>query len=134
MGQTESEKIHNISKIFEDAYKTTNACIVIDSIERLIDYCPIGRRFSNNILQAILLLLDKSPPKEESKLLIIGTTSSYYHLDQLDISPRFDIKIEVKCLERDEIQSMLGEKYKMGDSVSKKVANLLEGSSVKEVF
>jgi vesicle-fusing ATPase len=80
VGQTESEKIHNISKIFEDAYKTINACIVIDSIERLIDYSPVGRRFSNNILQAILLLLEKTPPKEENKLLLIGTTSSYYHL------------------------------------------------------
>ena len=29
---TESEKIRNISKIFEDAYKTTNACIIIDNL------------------------------------------------------------------------------------------------------
>lgn len=65
---------------------------MVDSIERLIDYCPIGKRFSNRILQAILLLLEKTPPKEENKLLLIGTTSSYYHLQQLDITDRFDIK------------------------------------------
>jgi len=92
VGQTESEKIRNINKTFEDAYKTTNACIVVDCIERLIDYSPIGRRFSNNILQTLLLLIEKSPPKEENKLLIIGTTSAYYNMQQLDITPCFDIK------------------------------------------
>ena len=56
---TEGEKIRNITKIFEDAYRTTNACIVIDNIEGLIDYTVIGRRFSNSILQTLLLLLEK---------------------------------------------------------------------------
>jgi vesicle-fusing ATPase len=65
---------------------------VIDNLERLIDYCAIGKRFSNNMLQALLLLLEKAPPKESCKLLIIGTTSSYYHLDQIDLSSRFDIR------------------------------------------
>jgi len=63
IGQTEGEKIRNISKVFEDAYKTTNACVIVDGVERLIDYSPIGRRFTNNILQALLLLLEKTPPK-----------------------------------------------------------------------
>jgi vesicle-fusing ATPase len=60
---TEGEKIRNITKVFEDAYRTTNACIVIDNIEGLIDYTVIGRRFSNSILQTLLLLLEKEPPK-----------------------------------------------------------------------
>lgn len=93
MGLTEQQKIHNISKIFEDAYKTTHACIVIDSIERIIDYTAIGRRFSNQVLQAILLLLEKTPPKEETKLLLIGTTSCFYNMQEMDINQRFDIKI-----------------------------------------
>jgi SpoVK/Ycf46/Vps4 family AAA+-type ATPase len=29
---TEGEKIRNITKIFEDAYRTTSACILIDDI------------------------------------------------------------------------------------------------------
>lgn len=63
VSMTEGEKIRNITKIFEDAYRTTNACIVIDNIEGLIDYTVIGRRFSNSILQTLLLLLEKEPPK-----------------------------------------------------------------------
>jgi vesicle-fusing ATPase len=63
VGMTEGEKIRNITKTFEDAYRTSNACIVIDDIERLVDFSPIGRRFSNSVLQALLLLLEKEPPK-----------------------------------------------------------------------
>ncbi len=59
VGLTEGEKIRNITKIFDDAYRTNNACIVIDDIERLIDFTPIGRRFSNAVLQTLLLLLEK---------------------------------------------------------------------------
>lgn len=92
VGMTDSEKIRNISKIFEDAYRTTNACIVIDNIERLIEFSPIGRRFSNSVLQALLLLLDKIPPKEDCRLLIIGTTSCYSHLHNLSLTNCFDVE------------------------------------------
>lgn len=47
---TEDAIINKISKIFNDAYKSTLSCIVIDSIERLIEYVDIGPRFSNAIL------------------------------------------------------------------------------------
>lgn len=32
VSQTEGSKMHTISKIFEDAYKTSRACIVVDNI------------------------------------------------------------------------------------------------------
>ena len=89
---TEGEKIRNITKIFEDAYRTTSACILIDDIERLIDFSPIGRRFNNTVLQTLLLLLERAPPKEECRLLILGTTSAFYHMQQLDLSDRFSMK------------------------------------------
>ncbi len=81
-----------MNKVFEDAYKTTNACIVIDSLEKIVNYSPIGRRFANSVLQALLILIEKIPPNESSKLLIIGTTSSYYGLNELELIDRFDIK------------------------------------------
>lgn len=61
MGQPESQKIQSMNKIFEDAYKTTRACIVIDNIERLIEYTAIGRRFNNQVLQSLLVLISRVP-------------------------------------------------------------------------
>jgi len=43
-------KITKIVKVFEDAYRSQEAIIVIDNIERLIEYVSYGPRFSNHVL------------------------------------------------------------------------------------
>ncbi|TNN36166.1 Vesicle-fusing ATPase [Liparis tanakae] len=63
IGHSEIAKCQAIKKIFEDAYKSQLSCVVVDDIERLLDYVPIGPRFSNLVLQALLVLLKKPPPK-----------------------------------------------------------------------
>lgn len=55
-------------KVFDDAYKSQLSCVVVDDIERLLDYVPIGPRFSNLVLQALLVLLKKPPPKVRTHL------------------------------------------------------------------
>lgn len=47
---TEEAIVNKISKIFNDAYKSPLSCIMIDNLERLIEYVDIGPRFSNAIL------------------------------------------------------------------------------------
>ncbi|KAJ3608438.1 hypothetical protein NHX12_025485 [Muraenolepis orangiensis] len=63
IGHSEIAKCQAIKKIFEDAYKSQLSCVVVDDIERLLDFVPIGPRFSNLVLQALLVLLKKPPPK-----------------------------------------------------------------------
>ena len=48
--------------------------VILDNIEGLLEYVPIGPRFSNTLLQIILELLKKQPPKGR-KLMVIGTSS-----------------------------------------------------------
>ena len=55
--------------MFDDAYKSKLSCVVVDDIERLIEWVPIGARFSNNLLQALLVLFKKVPPQGH-KLLV----------------------------------------------------------------
>lgn len=74
VGFTESAKCLHIRKIFDDAYRSTLSCIVVDNVERLLDYGSIGPRYSNMTLQALLVLLKKQPPKGR-KLLILCTSS-----------------------------------------------------------
>ena len=59
------------------------SCVLVDSLERLLDYGPIGPRYSNLTLQALLVLLKKNPPKGR-RLLIICTTSRKEVLDQVN--------------------------------------------------
>lgn len=111
VGFGEVAKMNQISKVFADAYKSPLSCIVIDSIERLLDWVQIGPRFSNNILQTLLVLLKKPPPKGH-KLLVVATTSQKSILQDMEMIDSFnahmyvpritnldqvDIVLEVNC-------------------------------------
>merc|ERR1719266_1490198 len=88
VGFTESAKCKAIRKVFDDAYRSMMSCVVVDNIERLIDYGPIGPRYSNLTLQALLVLLKKSPPRGR-RLLLICTTSRKDVLDQMEMISAF---------------------------------------------
>ncbi|XP_028991340.1 vesicle-fusing ATPase-like [Betta splendens] len=94
IGHSEIAKCQAIKKIFEDAYKSQLSCVVVDDIERLLDFVPIGPRFSNLVLQALLVLLKKPPPKGR-KLLIIGTTSRKDVLQEMEMLDAFSTTIHI---------------------------------------
>ncbi|XP_068616279.1 vesicle-fusing ATPase-like, partial [Brachionichthys hirsutus] len=94
IGHSEIAKCQAIKKIFEDAYKSQLSCVVVDDIERLLDYVPIGPRFSNLVLQALLVLLKKPPPKGR-KLLIIGTTSRKDVLQEMEMLDAFSTTVHI---------------------------------------
>ena len=50
VGFNENSKINAIVKVFEDAYKSSISCIILDNIERIIEFVDLGPRFSNVIL------------------------------------------------------------------------------------
>ncbi|KAF4115991.1 vesicle-fusing ATPase [Onychostoma macrolepis] len=95
IGHSEITKCQAIKKVFDDAYKSQLSCVVVDDIERLLDYVPIGPRFSNLVLQALLVLLKKTPPHGR-KLLIIGTTSRKDVLQEMEMLDAFSTTIHVQ--------------------------------------
>ena len=101
IGFTESAKCMKIAKIFDDAYRSMKSCILVDSVERLLDYGPIGPRYSNLTLQALLVLLKKNPPKGR-RLLVICTTSRKEILDQMEMLTTFTDVLHVSNLSKPE--------------------------------
>jgi len=97
IGFSETAKCHTIKKIFDDAFKSELSCVVVDDIERLIEYVPIGPRFSNTVLQALMVLLKRRLPKGR-KLLIIGTTSCKETLGQMQLLQVFNTVIHVPSI------------------------------------
>jgi vesicle-fusing ATPase len=97
VGYSEMSKMNEITKIFNDSYKSPLSVIVIDSLERLLDWVPIGPRFSNTVLQTLLVLLKKQPPKGH-KLLLISTTSQKNILQEMDMLNSFDAEIYVPSI------------------------------------
>jgi len=94
VGYSEAGKAARITKVFEDAYKSPISCIVVDDIERLLDYVRLGPRFSNTILQTLLVLLKREPPRKR-KLLIIGTTSNKRVLEDMEFMNSFHATLSV---------------------------------------
>ncbi|CAM0137867.1 transport between ER and Golgi ATPase protein [Umbelopsis sp. WA50703] len=99
IGFNESGKINQINKIFNDAYKSPLSVVVLDNIERLVDWVGLGPRFSNNVLQALLVLVKRKPPKNR-RLLIIATTSQRQMLEAMGLDSAFDDEIEAPLITR----------------------------------
>ncbi|CAH1756857.1 10061_t:CDS:10 [Entrophospora sp. SA101] len=109
VGYSESAKMTAINKVFNDSYKSPLSVIVVDNIERLLDWVPIGPRFSNSVLQTLLVLLKKRPPKDR-RLLILATTNEKSVLQQMDMSDCFNSEIEVPNInDLDSIEIVLKE-------------------------
>lgn len=94
VGMTEAQKVQQLTKVFMDAYKSPSSVVVIDSIENILEWVPIGPRFSNPILQTLITLLRKQPPMDR-KLLILATTSDRSLMQQLSIWNNFSADIPV---------------------------------------
>lgn len=124
VGMNEMGKVSYISKVFMDAYKSALSVVVLDNLERLIDYVPIGPRFSNAVLQTIQVLLRRRPDNGR-RLLILATTTSRSVLSQLDVLNSFDGELgipnvgthdelahilqELKTFDQREVQSAIRE-------------------------
>ncbi|CAI7612798.1 unnamed protein product [Penicillium discolor] len=94
VGFSETAKISHISRIFDSAYKSATSIVVIDNIERIIDWVPIGPRFSNSVLQALMVFLRKQPTHGR-RLLVLATTTERALMKQLDIYNSFNSDIMV---------------------------------------
>lgn len=97
IGMAPAQKIAAINKVFSDSYKSPLSVVVIDNIERLLEWVPIGPNFSNAILQALLVLLARRPPKGR-RLLILATTSIKPMLVETQLSEVFDAELYVPSI------------------------------------
>jgi len=106
VGTNESAKLEYLRRVFADAYKSTLSMVILDRIEAIIDWNPIGQRFSNAVVQYISAILQTSPPKGR-RLLIVATTSRRNMLDMHD-SLEFDREITVPTIQNlRELQQLL---------------------------
>ncbi|KAF9897929.1 transport between ER and Golgi ATPase protein [Lobosporangium transversale] len=97
IGMSEIQKVNAIHRVFQDSYKSPLSVIVMDDIERLLDYTPIGSRFSNTVLQALAVLLKKQPPKGR-RLLVLTTTTRRHVLEEMDLMDSFSSELYVENL------------------------------------
>jgi len=133
VGYHETGKIDSIVSIFNDAYRSEQALIILDDIERIMEYVNIGPRFSNAILQALMVLIKKVPTKPNHRLLIIGTTSQKTVLKELEIYQAFNVAVHMPTLTRDEVFAVL-KHYKGNQKDKEMIADSMQFMTIKRLL
>ncbi|XP_075970812.1 vesicle-fusing ATPase 1-like [Anticarsia gemmatalis] len=130
VGFTETAKCLQIRKYFDDAYRSSLSCILVDNIERLLDYGPIGPRYSNLTLQALLVLLKKQPPKGR-KLLILCTSSRRQVLEDMEMLSAFTGVLHVPNLSSpDHVMAVLEESDAFSKRDLQKIQHDIRGAKI----
>jgi len=105
VGMSEAGKASMIVKVFDDAHKSPLSLVLLDDLERLLEYVRIGPRFSNPVLQTLLTCLKKQP--KTGKLIILATSSSIGVLEQLEMLDAFNVNYHVPTLQKAEALTVL---------------------------
>ncbi|KAI3887783.1 hypothetical protein MKX03_018630, partial [Papaver bracteatum] len=133
IGLSESSKCAQIVKVFEDAYKSQLSIIVLDDIERLLEYVPIGPRFSNLISQTLMVLLKRLPPKGKN-MLVIGTTSEVDFLESLGICGAFAVTYHVPILRSADAKKVLEQLKVFAEDDIEAAAEALNDMPIKKLY
>eukprot|EP01069_Polyplicarium_translucidae_P010444 Polyplicarium_translucidae@DN3379_c3_g1_i11.p1 len=110
VGFSEIARVSALSKLFDDAYKSVLSMVVLDNLEGLLDYSPIGPRFSNVVLQALKALVRRPPKKAGRRLLIVGTTSERHFLEQCGLAQDFRCRLTVPLVSGAEVKHVITER------------------------
>lgn len=136
LGASDSSKAGSISAIFQDAYKSPLSMIILDDLERLVEYVRLGPRFSNSVLQALLVLIKKNPPTVGRKLMIIATTSQRNAIEELGLMDPFNVVMDIPVpYAPKDVAEVLRTTGGMSEDVIAKVsAEVTMGVPVKELL
>ncbi|GBB92896.1 hypothetical protein RclHR1_20770002 [Rhizophagus clarus] len=128
VGYSEISKMIMIHKVFSDSYKSPLSVIVIDNIERLLNWVELGPRFSNPILQTLLVLFKKRPPKDRRLLILATTNFGQSELKDLSMSDCFNSEIYVPNVnELESVDHVLKELKLFDDYEREQAISGLEG-------
>ena len=107
-GADGAERLSRITQAFEGAHRARHGIVLLDDLERLLSWSPIGPSFDNTILQALYVLIKKRPPRGR-RTLVIGTTSDEVAVRALCLPAFFDATLTVPLLNRAEAEVVLRE-------------------------
>nr|QQY02539.1 vesicle-fusing ATPase 2 [Cryptocotyle lingua] len=128
IGYTEMAKCATMKKIFDDGAKSPLSVVIVDNIEGLIEYNPVGPRFSNFMVQAIRDLVSQ-PLKAGRRMLVLATTSCRAELTEQNLTQAFSWHIHVSVMTKPEhIMAALEEDDRFTPVERQKIERSIAGS------
>ncbi|CAN8275346.1 unnamed protein product [Cochlearia groenlandica] len=132
-GLQESKKCSHIAKVFEDSYKSPRSIIILDNIERVLEYTKIGPWFSKEICHTLLTYLEQPPP-EGSKLVVLGTTSEVNFLKSVGLRDAFSVTYNVPLLRTDDVKKVLEQLKVFQESDVEEVSRVINNIPIKQLY
>jgi vesicle-fusing ATPase len=99
IGLSELDKCQHLLDVFNDAGKSQCSVVILDDLERLMEYAELGPRYSNYVLQTVLSLIKKEIDSSH-KLVIVGTIDSQVMKLFPILDRTFQINLDVPYLDR----------------------------------
>lgn len=134
IGADEVIRAGAIAGMATDSLRSSKSVIVLDDLERLIDYVPVGQRYSNTVLQAIVGLCKAAPPGPGHCRVVLATVneSALPVMEAMGLRDLFDVVVHVPEPETAaELQPLLTMRGDMEAAVAAKVASRLSGMAVR---
>lgn len=97
MGMSEQACIYRLTQVFADACKSELSCVILDNLEDLADWNPVGPRYSPALVKALKSVLGKRPPAKR-RLLVLATTSNREALNAVGLGAYFKHEILVPAI------------------------------------
>ncbi len=93
-----SNRVQYLHKEFNDSYKSPQSIIILDDIERIIEYVRIGPQFANATLQELMNLIKKRPD-HGNKLLVLATATDKAVIEELGLLSCFNASINIPLVQ-----------------------------------
>jgi SpoVK/Ycf46/Vps4 family AAA+-type ATPase len=80
-----------IDSIFDSCYKTACSTVILDDLDRMISFSPVGNIYNNNLLQAILIMIKKDIDKKSEygnqilDIILVFHSNAYDFLQQVGL-------------------------------------------------
>lgn len=87
-------RIAHINALFADARRSPVAAIILDDLERLIQWSPVGARYNNSVLQALLVNIGNRA-MAGCRLLLLGTTAVPSVMRELGLQSAFEQHVTI---------------------------------------
>jgi hypothetical protein len=100
LGLSDAAKRERIQQLWVTAAQSPASAIILDDLERLIEYDSADGRHSQPMLHALLVLLSMKPPEGQT-MVVVGTSSMAKSMNEhnIEIVTAFGVSFEMPLME-----------------------------------
>jgi len=89
-----AENVQSLSETLDRALKPVSSIVILDSVESLIEYSPLGPVYSNRTYQSILMMLSKIIPRDRRVIFLLSSSQPGL-MRTLQLDTRVDLTVEL---------------------------------------